>query len=178
MQTTVDAICDGLPNNTQGDAGYFGGELPRAFLSDFSWRLDEPITSMINRGDSVQDDVLVTSEYLDTVFLQGYTYSHIYVVVQVGRWFDTARKELIELPIPCTPRHIFDAIHAFYQRPVTFDFVRTLRSATGLNEECDSACRMIADGKIATNLTLMGGLIYFEGLQRLEYNVYRVCLGS
>lgn len=145
---------------------------------DVSWSIGKPIESMVKYGDERGDDIAVTSEYLDTVFLKGYAYSHVYVVLQVGRWYDTARKELIEVQIPSSPRQLLDAIHAFYHRTVSLEFIETLRISDGLNYECDDASQMIADGGHASNLILMGELTNFEGLKRLDDNVYRVSLGS
>jgi hypothetical protein len=98
--------------------------------------------------------------HMDTVLSDICT--RIYIIVNIVRYSD--KQELLEIPIPTTPRKILEAISTVYQRSVTEDYVNTLVEVDGGHcEENSEALQMLKDGGDVRCHHLQGGLLFFEG---------------
>jgi hypothetical protein len=164
--------------------------LPTRMCDGLNWTIGDPIEKMDifdefgDDGNSYNDgafvhDIVALNKYLDTVFLKGFEYKRIYVMVTIGRTVCADRIETLEILIPCTPRQILEGINTIFQRPATTEFVETLREFDN-NHCCESVSvlELLEQGEDARLHHLQGGLVHFEGIHQIEDNVYRLSLGS
>jgi hypothetical protein len=200
MSELFEALCDELPNgltdhekammviaNTSEDT--YGlirhPDLPECLLDGFNWQIGDCLDQIkVFDSDVFVQDSEGLDKFLDTVFLKGYQYTRIYIIVEIGRTLYSDRQEMIEIAIPCTPRQILEAVSTVYQRPATADFVETLRQINDSHGHAsEEVLQMLKQGEDARNHHLQGGLTYYEGFVKLSGNnrsgnVYALSLGS
>jgi hypothetical protein len=159
--------------------------MPERILKGICWHLNQSLQNVrvFDRdADAFFKDVHELNQYMDTVFLKRYLYTRIYIIVNIGRAIYSDKQELLEIPIPTTPRKILEAISTVYQRSVTEDYVNTLVEVDGGHcEENSEALQMLKDGGDVRCHHLQGGLLFFEGLKLVNCdsgNTYELRIGS
>jgi hypothetical protein len=104
----------------------------RAHLKGICWHLNQSLQNVrvFDRASAFFKDVHEWTSIWTPSFLSDIC-THIYIIVNIGRAIYSDKQELLEIPIPTTPRKILEAISTVYQRSVTEDYVNTLVEVDG-----------------------------------------------
>lgn len=99
-----------------------------------------------------------------------------YLIVPLTRFRDVS--EVIPINREITARDVISKVYEFYHTPLTkekLDDIIKYPDSLGYNSD---ALKMAKKGKDVCYVDLRGAAIYFEGIQRVSSNVYKLHFGS
>jgi hypothetical protein len=139
------------------------------YLRGYSWNLNE------NPNTLTRDEKKPTKKELDKVHVTEFT--NVYLLIPLTRFYEIM--EVLPIGNKLTLRNVVNALYEFYKKPMTKEQIEKISlMKCDTNNYITKLVKEAEEGKEVCYGQLRGCSVWFEGIKRIEGNLYKLCLGS
>lgn len=144
------------------------------YLTNISWMVtDEPEEASVYDGSNNDFRPLTDNEWNNVHHVDHNT---AYIIVPLSRFREVT--DVIPINRKITAHDVISKVYEFYHTPLTKEKLDDVKSFPDDLGYTKNVMKMAAEGKEVCYVDLRGAAIYFEGIQRVSGNVYKLNLGS
>ena len=144
------------------------------YLTNISWLVtDEPEEATVYDASKNDFRPLTENEWDNVHHLDHNT---AYLIVPLTRFREVT--EVIPINREISARDVISKVYELYHTPLTKEKLDAVKSFPDSLGYTNNALKMAAKGKEVCYVDLRGAAIYFEGIQRVSGNVYKLHFGS
>lgn len=145
----------------------------KRYLTGISWTVDEiPNKATMYENDDFRP--LTDEEWNEVHHTDCNT---AYLIVPLTRFREVT--EVIPIGREVTAKNVIGKIHEFYHKPLTQQQVDDVSNYCCEDlGYCEDLVKSASHGNVVRYVNIRGAAIYFEGIQRVAGNVYKLNFGS
>lgn len=139
------------------------------YFGSISWSIKTPPSEAMHNDEKLSEEQLMRIENTD--------FHTAYLIIPLSRFYEVT--EVMPIGNKLTLHSVINKLYDFYHKPLTEEEVEKVKLFPGdiFKYNSDLVARY-TNGEIVCYADIRGDCEHFEGIQRVEGNVYQLRLGS
>lgn len=146
----------------------------KRYFTSYSWTLRDP-PSELQRFNVTFSDYDAVSED-EWTHIHATDYNTSYLIVPLSRFSEVV--EVLPIGNQLSLRKVVNSLYEFYHQPLKQEDIDKIKNFPDTLGYVQELLKYYEDGKQMAYIDLRGDSIYFEGIERVKANVYKLNLGS